>query len=451
MRAVKILTIGLLAGSGLVGCNPGDFNSLLDKAPVTSFTPPGPSTGSLFVLPLPVPSEPGTTVAARMLVTRKDTDFFGVADFDKNGKVTVHEASVNDKDNMGHASVYSAAVRADGMMLFGAPRAGGGDTPPGRVSSAFLTSDGVGGYNFNIQPGPQGGGALPRIGISVAAGNVTGIGNGNFVVVGDNNVQVLGANVTTIEAATEPACPSVQLGNTLGDFYAFRPVAVGNLSTVADGLDEIAISGRGKVVILQYNGTGTLLCPGPGQTITESLLATFGTSLAVGDFDGDGNQDLAVGAPPDRVYVFFGPIDLTNAEATPSVLIKSRTPTAFGERIASYHVPGAAAAQLLVGDRTGTAVGGPLGGGKVMLFNISRNVPEQDDSLAAVTLFDANADSSQQELGGTNLGGLLFNTGQCVPGGGIALVPWASTNLDVLTFMNYVGATLDPRCSALAP
>ena len=51
----------------------------------------------------------------------------------------------------------------------------------------------------------------------------------------------------------------------------------------------------------------------------------------------------------------------------------------------------------------------------------------------------------------SNLGGLMFNTGLCVPGGAAQLVPWVSNSTEVFTFFGYPGGMADPRCFALKP
>ncbi len=453
MRATKALLLLTLVAAPLGACNPSAFDSLLDKAPVASFTPPGSSTGSLFVLPLAAPTEPGTTAAARMLVARKDTDVLGVADFDVNGKVALHQASAKDKADLGTTSVYSAAVRADGHILVGTPRYNTNTDPPGgRVSMILPVPDGAGGYNFNPMGGAQGGPFVPHLGIAVAAGNVTGIPEGNFVVLGDNTVQVLGADPRQAVAATESTCTAVDATTGVNEPYAFRSLVVGDLLT--GGFDEIAIGIQGRVLLLQWNGTSVLPCP-TTKVLSMPPLQSFGTSLAIEDFDGDGIKDLAVGAPLDKVYVYFGPLDRyfdpLKSPTGPSVTITNSGATGFGQRIASYRSPDAPAAQLLVGDKAGTAVGGRTSGGRVLLFRITGQLAVLTDADAVASFFDSNEDSDLGVFGGSNLGGLPFNTGLCVPGGPVRAVPWASTNVDVLTFFNYVGATVDPRCFALQP
>jgi len=275
---------------------------------------------------------------------------------------------------------------------------------------------------------------------------VTGLPGGNFVVLADSSVHVLGAHATEVLAATvtDGTCPTINLAPS--DPLGFRPVAVGDV--LAGGLDEIVLSGlvggKGTVVYLQWDGTSLLPCP--AKTLTFGNSQSFGTSLAIEDFDGDGKMDLAVGSPPDKVYVFFGQLD---AVTVPSVTITNTGTTLFGKKVASYRLPGMAAAQLLVSDPA-AAVGGRAGAGKVMLFNITRTLATLTDLDAVATLFDSNQDAETGKFG-DNLGGVVFNTQLCAPGAALQLVPWVSNSTDVLAFFNYPGAAGDPRCFAVKP
>ena len=163
MRATKALLSSVIAGLTGAGCNPATSTRSSTRRRWSSFTAPGSSTGSVFVLPLPVPAE--TNLLGRMLVSRKDTDFLGVADFDMNGKVKLHEASAADRHNLGSTSVHSAAVRADGKILVGTPRYGTIRSTGWRASTLTLAADGQGGYTFNV-PGRAtgGGGRMPTSG-----------------------------------------------------------------------------------------------------------------------------------------------------------------------------------------------------------------------------------------------------------------------------------------------
>jgi len=441
MRFMKVL---LLATIPATGCNPSDFNTILDKAPVQQETAPGSSTGSLFVLPLPAP-DPSTKVAARMLVASKTSNYLAMVNYDMNGKSTQFEAK--EVESALGSAVYSSAMRADGTIILGTPSYPGGQTPGGKVTTIAVGAKADGSPSFGVINKLEGGG---RMGISVAAGNLTGSPLiGDFVAVGDNSVQVVGTDPATLQisqiASSDDTCQPLHLGALTGDFYAFRPVVVADLLT--GGFDEIALGGQvdtqGHVLFVQYDGTRLLPCPSLTRALTYGNSPTFGASLAVGDFDGDGHMDLAVGNPPDRVYIYFGPLD---AAIAPDVTIVGATPTQFGKQLAAYHVSGQATAQLMVAD---PAASSPGSVGKVMIFNIARGQATIPASAAVVTLFDSNKDSDPG-LFGLNLGGLEFNTGLCHATGAVQpqLVPWASLGPNLLTFFSYVGGAADPRCFA---
>jgi hypothetical protein len=241
------------------------------------------------------------------------------------------------------------------------------------------------------------------------------------------------------------------------EFYPFRPLAVGDLLT--GGHDEIVVGGNGRVALLRWDGSLTLVCPeSPPRYLTMGAALNFGSSVAVGYFNNDGSKDLAVGSPPDRVFVYFGPldpyVDPVNPVATPSVTITNRLPnTRFGQRIAVYQAPGAATAQLLVADPAA-----PEGSftGKVMLFDVTGAKAELGDADAVATLFDSREDADGG-LFGMGLGALTFNPQLCLPGAPVHLVPWATNHRALLTFFSYPTsdpnkpAASDPRCFALKP
>ena len=103
---------------------------------------------------------------------------------------------------------------------------------------------------------------------------------------------------------------SIAVGDLNGDQH--DEIVVG-VPFYDEGSDGAILNDLGRVYV--YNGAGGCLLkviqyPGTG------LGAKFGTSVAIGDFNGDGFKDIIVGAPEDdtatnedvgKVYVFFGP------------------------------------------------------------------------------------------------------------------------------------------------
>ena len=163
-------------------------------------------------------------------------------------------------------------------------------------------------------------------------------------------------NLSTRTRITEGA--AVGFGNErASDQFGFA-LAAGDFD--ADTLADLAVgipyrsvggnAGAGEVVVFYGNrskGAAGLVVR--KQTLTEAGAATvesgdhFGFSLAAGDFDGDGFEDLAIGAPDEN-------IEASNATNAGAVFIRYGGPD--GLRSAGYHYITSALRRVLFGTNT---------------------------------------------------------------------------------------------------
>jgi hypothetical protein len=185
--------------------------------------------------------------------------------------------------------------------------------------------------------------------------------------------------------------------NEAGDQFG-TAVAFGDFNS--DGFLDLAVGAPGEdgssgaVFIFPGSVRNRIKCPAgipctititTGYSITQTDAGglnesgdQFGAALAVGDFDGDGIEDLAVGAPGDApgaansgsVYVFSGStagiitgFQITQTDAGGA----NEAGDQFGAALAAGDIVGTAFADLIVG-APGQTIGGAATAGRVFIF-----------------------------------------------------------------------------------
>jgi hypothetical protein len=192
-------------------------------------------------------------------------------------------------------------------------------------SIVVLSGDGAGGFSSTRQIGVG-----QEKAVAFAVGDLNGDGNADIVVVGDPS----GAGGGVVH---------VLLGDSAGGFgpATFHSLSVSSPNSVAigdlngDGKVDLAVGDAGgNIVLLNGNGDGTF------QPATKFVTGNGTNSVVSGDFNGDGKLDLAVAAGTASgtaaVYLNSGPNLSPVQHTTVAITADNSAPVATAGAGASY-------------------------------------------------------------------------------------------------------------------
>ncbi len=258
----------------------------------------------------------------------------------RTGIVLMSLGGVAARDNTGFALAGGGDVDGDGYddVVVGSPGADGegkGQRDAGQVTVLF----GPDGARQQVIHGSAG----SRTGAAIALGDVNHDGHADIVIGAPNAAdkvhKLRKAGRVTVVSGSDFAELGVWTGGS-AKAYAGSSVATGDLD--GDGSADIIFGApgeRGAGRVLAYNAAGGSLFDQSGSG--KSL---FGTSVASADVDGDGLDDVLVGAPGDTAGTRkpMGSVALFSGEDGSRLAQQfgSKARTGFGSRVALGDVNG---------------------------------------------------------------------------------------------------------------
>ena len=442
MRASLTIRVGLpvatlavaLAGAG---CDWRDFDTLQSQTPVQKVTAPSgfASTSDFASLLLPVSPPADGSFAAWFLTSATETLDVALVQVGANGGQSVQNLQSATLDNLGSLNPLTALaeIPGTGTAFLGAPSAAPG---PSLVEVNLATQE-VTPFLVSAQTGSE-----LQLGAGVAAGNVAGTTAPDLAAISTSMLHVFidGSSAQDLfPSATDlTACPIV-LGNVPSSERATRAMVMGSLlasgPAVAIGVPGAAVPG--SVVFYSVSATA-VTCAGilNAPALAAPLVNTgFGAALALGDFDGDGLPDLLVGAPPNAVYLYKGPLTLP-AVPTATALKPDDTYVEFGSSVAALNLDGVKGDEALIGD-PGATVNGTSGAGNVTVYTGATLVR----SPTAPVLTDH--DAATGEGYGSAVAGLPFCA--AAPCTAATLTPLPLVGAPGAAFTYYTVGPTDPR------
>jgi hypothetical protein len=423
-----------------IGCDWRDFDTLQNQTPAVKVTAPSgfqsPSDFASLLLPVAPPVD--GSVAAWYLTSATESTGVALVEVNADGGESVQNIQSATFDNLGINNPLTALAEipgAGGTAFLGAPSLSS-------LMTVNLATLEVTPFLVSAATGSE-----LQLGAGVAAGALTGGAAPDLAAISTSTVHVfvggspLPANDLSPAAADIIACP-IALGNVPNAERAHRAMVIGSLlpSGPAIAIGVPGASAPGTVVFYAVSA-GAVTCAGilGAPALASGLVnAGFGASLAIGDFDGDGLPDLLVGAPPNAVYLYKGPLTLP---ATPTATIgKPASSAEFGVALAALNLDGKKGDEALVGD-PGATLGGVGGAGSVTVYTGATLAPVMAALGEPLVLSDHNPGTGEGY--GSAVGALSFCT--AAPCMAATLTPLPVVGAPGAAFTYFTLGPADPR------
>jgi FG-GAP repeat len=442
MRATSVTSLGLasLMLAGALGCDWRDVDKDKKTTPVLSIGPPskfGPKDDfGRISIPIAAPSD-SAGVLARFLVSGITDDGLGLIELNAAGEAT--------------GTTIASPVLSGNEGPGGFPLTAIAEIPgpkPGKVLAAAKSLEHGESAIYTIALGGTYAGTLfikttttsdPYLGLGVAAANMTGTADPDYLIASPVALKIYtdgNANAPLIwpNATSGTTCP-VELiyGDDPMKLPLNRPLVIGHFvpagPPVQVAMSTFNATGKGSVSFFGVDAGGALVCLG---TITGDE-PQFGRSVTTGDFNGDLEADLLVGAPPNHAYIFLGPQLMT---ATPISLPADSQAFRFGDAVGAVKLISPGPDLALVGDPS-AKIGTTVLAGNVSVFKLTAQTPTLDRTLMA-------HDVSTNASFGATIIAVPFCGMRC-SGGATPEIPIIGAGTRVLAYFNLAGLTSDAR------